>query len=153
MVKELWYLIKLLFSHISNELEIVKLKHFPFSGFAYMMWCGKLITKTDNPIDKYDYNHENIHLQQAQLVGSWWKYYLTYLWEWIKGNPFRKSSYYMIPFELEAYMNDCYLDYKVDEDSWCLYDKDNRNSWYKMYWYTYVLYPNYKVRNGIDVLD
>lgn len=112
MIKELWYLIKLLFSPISDKLELVQLKHFPFKGYLFMMWCGKMIYRDD----VLDYlrtqkglrsiRHETIHLMQARDTGSWIKFYLIYLWEWIKGNPLihpAQSAYYMIPFEVQAY--------------------------------------------------
>ena len=44
MIKELWYLIKLLFSPLSDQIDVVQMKHFPFKGYLAMSWCGKIIT-------------------------------------------------------------------------------------------------------------
>lgn len=131
MIKELIYLIKLLFTKQSDELEVIKMKHFPFPGFGAMSWCGKIITKY-NYVDDIMKNHERIHLEQALQFKSWISYYITYLWYWIKGNPFLKSSYYTIPFEIEAYGNEKNFNYKASKDSWKKYIINNRNEHYKL---------------------
>ena len=123
MFKELWYLIKLLFSDVSNQkAEVVKMKYFPFQGYSAMSWCGKVITRKDKVSDKI-INHERIHLEQAiekaklEKTSTWFTYYLQYLKYWIKGNPIiapATSSYYTIPFEMEAYDNE----HKVTANSW-----------------------------------
>lgn len=118
---ELITLIKMLFKEkpLSYEKpELMMMKHYPFKGYRFMMWCGKMIYREDNSenIDKYmqtekgkiSMQHETIHLIQAQThaKNSWFKYYLKYVWEWIKGNPIRhpgESAYYTIPYEVEAY--------------------------------------------------
>ena len=97
MIKELWTLAKMLFVSRPSEIEEVKLmgmNHFPFKGYAYIMWCGKMIYRNDRYdtrrkewiTKKYNVskNHETIHLMQAKMCGSWAKYYLRYLWEWLK---------------------------------------------------------------------
>ena len=110
--KELWQIIKLLFTSKPkdfNELEILKMNNFPFTGYLAMTWCGKLITRYPEKIDKQTITHETIHLKQAQNYGSWIAFYATYLLEWIKGNPIispMQSAYYTIPFEVEAYANE-----------------------------------------------
>ena len=49
---------------------------------------------------------------QAKDKGSWWKFYLSYFWEWIKhGMFFANSSYYAIKYEIEAYAKQYDLDY------------------------------------------
>lgn len=143
MLKELWYLIKLLFSPLQNyKSEIVQLKHFPFQGYLAMSWCGKIITRKPYKISEIDINHERIHLEQALHMGSWINYYWKYLIQWIKGNPIiapASSAYYTIPFEMEAYANQHKLNYEVTKDSWKKYDikdrkrtyKDNRDNWYE----------------------
>lgn len=105
MIKELIYLIKLLFTKVSNSLEIVRLKHFPFKNYVAMMWCGKLITR-ESEIPYVVKNHELIHLKQAQAKGSWFKYYLSYIWEYIKHLPFPDIAYFTNPYEMEAYANE-----------------------------------------------
>lgn len=142
MIKELWYLIKALFNPLTDQIEVVKMKYFPFPGYSAMSWCGKVITKRDNISDK-TINHERIHLEQALQIAkqentnTWLTYYWQYFKYWIKGNPFSGSSYYTIPFEMEAYGNEHDFDYKVTKDSWKKYEikdrkqtyKDNRYNW------------------------
>lgn len=116
-LKELWTLIKLLFTKTPksyNELEVVKMNYFPFKGFFAMSWCGKLITRTPEKVDQIDITHETIHLKQAQQYSNWFTFYLRYLWEWIKGNPITApsiSAYYTIPFEVEAFANEKNAEY------------------------------------------
>lgn len=105
MIKELLYLIKLLFTPLTTELEVVTMKHFPFKGYKAMSWCGKIITR-EYVIDKITMNHERIHLEQALRYGSWIKYYLAYLWEWIR------YGYSNNKFEIEAYTNQYNFNYK-----------------------------------------
>lgn len=147
--KELWWMVKVLFSGDPNEVNELQLKetaNFPFEGYSYMMWCGYMVYR-DSKADyikeyinsekfKKSYNHENIHLCQAQVKGSWWKYYLTYLWEWIKGGPIMNpasSAYYTIPFEMEAYGNEHDFTYcdNYDGSNLYKYDIDHRKSTYK----------------------
>lgn len=109
-----------------NGLEIVEMKHFPFKGYLAMSWCGRLITKSPQSIDEYTLNHETIHLKQAQRYRFWICYYIVYLWEWLKGNPFAKprgSAYYTIPFEVEAYANEGNLSYVGNYDKRRLKEK------------------------------
>lgn len=142
MFKELWYLIKLLFSNpASQKVEIVQMKHFPFQGYLAMSWCGKIITrKPEKTKDSVILNHERIHLEQALKLlenskqKTWLKFYWEYIKEWIKGNPLiapSSSAYYTIPFEMEAYGNEHNFDYKVTENSWRWYIINNRKDTYK----------------------
>lgn len=114
--KEIWTFVRLLFTRINTDkVEPLAMKHFPFSGYAYIMWCGKIIYREDkkylaNP-SAVDMNHENIHLEQAKDKGTWAKYYLSYLWHWVKNNPFSSSAYYLIPEEVEAYAKENDLSY------------------------------------------
>ena len=146
MFKELWYLIKLLFSDITNQkAEIVKMKYFPFQGYSAMSWCGKVITRKDNVSDKI-LNHERIHLEQAlelaklEKTSTWLTYYWQYLKYWIKGDPFSESAYYTIPFEMEAYGNEDNFDYKVTANSWKKYEIENRKEIYNKYRYDWRNY-------------
>lgn len=122
MLKELWILIKMLFDSNPCDIDNISLmgmNHFPFSGYKYMMWCGKMIYRNDTlekrqkewktKSFKVSKNHETIHLNQAKRSGSWIKYYWQYLIEWLKGNPIiypASSAYYTNPFEMEAYANE-----------------------------------------------
>lgn len=111
-MKELWQLIKMLFSSKPGDFDtprLLSMKHYPFKGYRFMMWCGRMIYRIENKenIEKYmqtyagkeSMTHETIHLRQAQAVGSWVKYYWRYFVEWIKGNPIchpASSAYYTI---------------------------------------------------------
>ena len=122
MVRELCILIKLLFKTkpIDNSnLELVEMKYFPFKGYKYLMWCGKMIYRKDNEEKikkefntisfKESLNHETIHLNQAKKAGSWIKYYWQYFIEWLKGGIIIapvSAAYYTNPFEMEAYANE-----------------------------------------------
>ena len=151
MFKELWILVKLLFGKKPTEIENVSLmgmKHFPFKGYKYLMWCGKMIYRDDMydrrqkewATDAYQIskNHEQIHLAQAKMCGSWVKYYWLYFIEWLKGNPIinpASSAYYTIPFEMEAYANEKVLNYAKLYDGGNLkkYDIKNRKSTFRRY--------------------
>lgn len=116
MIKELWTLVKMLFGtrpsdHVCNGMGIVEMKHFPFKGYKAMAWCGNIIHRIGtSEVDDVTMNHEKIHLMQAVLCNdSWVKYYLVYVWEWLRGNPFiapASSAYMTIPQEMEAYANE-----------------------------------------------
>lgn len=121
-VMELVELIRMLFASRPSDFsepQLLEMEHYPFKGYMYMMWCGRMIYRADNR-DKIlsqtgttdfqrSMTHETIHLRQAQMCGSWVKYYWRYGIEWIKGNPIRhpsSSAYYTIPYEMEAYANE-----------------------------------------------
>lgn len=110
-----------------NEMKIIVMKHFPFKGFTAMSWCGKIIVRNKQNVDDALINHETIHLKQAQTRGSWIRYYLSYLKEWIKGNPFKRpyiSAYYTNPYEMEAYANEGDKNYTAE------YNKTNIDKYY-----------------------
>ena len=139
MIKELWFLIKTLFSPLSDQVEVVQMKYFPFKGYSAMSWCGKIITRKDK-VNKTIINHERLHLEQAlQLAkqeksSSWLTYYWQYLKYWIKGNPLiapASSAYYTIPFEMEAYGNEDDYNYHPVNNSWKLYELEDRKETYK----------------------
>ena len=118
---ELIELIKMLFKSKPSDFSepvLYEMKHYPFSGYKYMMWCGRMIyrsSKKDKIMSeigterfKTSKRHESFHLMQAKIHGknSWIRYYWKYFCEWIKGNPIinpSSSAYYTIPFEVEAY--------------------------------------------------
>lgn len=124
MLKELLVLIKMLFNSkpsdfVGKELEIVRMNHFPFKGYKWLMWCGRMIYRSDNKeqirnekrTKKFAVrkNHEKIHLMQASHCGdSWILYYLSYLWKWLKQGVISSMSanYYINPYEVEAYANE-----------------------------------------------
>ena len=149
MIKELWMLVGLMFKTSPMEKEKVSLlgmKHIPFKGYKYLMWCGHMIYRDDmydrrqkewaTDIFKIDTNHEQIHLMQAKVCGSWMKYYWLYLKEWVKGNPITNpasSAYYTSKFESEAYANETDLDYckRYDGENLSKYIFKNRKDLYK----------------------
>ena len=120
MIKELFKLIGLLFQSnpvdvIYSDLEVVEMKHFPFKGYKAMSWCGKIIHRVGtSKVDNITMNHEKIHVMQAFSCGdSWWKYYLLYIWEWLRCgfmSPL-SANYYVSKFESEAYANEADFDY------------------------------------------
>ena len=87
------------------------------SAFSAITWKGTIycitqssveaINKTDG-IDSVLENHETIHVRQAESTkDSWFRFYLEYIWEWIKNLPLIFGGwfmpYYFMPMELEAY--------------------------------------------------
>ena len=133
MIKELWILIKMLFGPRKpkdiEKVSLMGMDHFPFRGYKYLMWCGKMIYRNDMydrrqkewPTDSFQIsqNHEQIHLMQAKVAGSWLKYYWRYFCEWLKGNPIiapASSAYYTIPYEVEAYANEEKPEYAKNYD-------------------------------------
>ena len=111
--KEIRILGKMLFTKpiLSDKVYIIRMDHFPFKGYSAMSWCGYNVMRNDydDPIAATTLKHEQIHLQQGVREGSWIKFYLKYVWEWIKGNPLiapATSAYHTIPYEVEAYAND-----------------------------------------------
>lgn len=120
MLKELWILIKMLFTtspsdYVYRDLEVVEMKHFPFKGFKAMVWCGKIIhRKGSSEVGAVTMNHEKIHVAQAMLCNdNWVRYYLAYLWEWLRRGFLAPmtANYYVSKFESEAYANEGNFDY------------------------------------------
>ena len=57
-MKELWQLIKMLFSSKPGDFdtpELLPMKHYPFKRYRFMMWCGRMIYRAENKenIDRY----------------------------------------------------------------------------------------------------
>lgn len=146
MLKELWTLIKLLFksrpSEIrSDDLEIIVMKNFPFSGYRYMSWCGKIITKEEKEkvierfltteAGKYSKIHEYGHAVQAisEHGDNWIRYYASYYWHWLLENPIispATSAYYTNRYEVEAYAQERNPDY------WKKYTRKNLRGKYTL---------------------
>ena len=124
MIKELWILIKMLFTEkpsdmlLRDDLEVVLMNHFPFKKFRYMMWCGKCICRPDKQAaivrfmsmiaGKEACTHEHGHGIQAESGhgNNSILYYLSYYWHWFKHNPFvypSSACYYLNRYEVEAY--------------------------------------------------
>lgn len=147
--KEIFTLAKLLFvsrPKDKDSLELMQMRHFPSRGYLFLMWCGKMVYRADNAdyvratfgteAFRQSMTHETIHLLQAQRHGSWVAFYLRYVWEWVKGNPFTApsiSAYYTSPYEMEAYGNEYDRAYAENYDGSHLrhYDIKHRKATYR----------------------
>lgn len=135
MIRELWLLIKMLFASKPSDilkmehLEIVVMRNFPFSGYRYMMWCGKIVTRSEKKAvierfmttaaGKRSEMHEYGHALQAESEhgDNWLRYYINYYWHWLRGNPLvhpGRSAYYTNRYEIEAYGNEHRPEYWVN---------------------------------------
>lgn len=66
---------------------------------------------------KFMVNHERIHIIQAESFKlRYFTFYIVYVWYWVvnlfKYGAKNNIAYYNIPFEREAYDNECNFDYK-----------------------------------------
>ena len=123
---ETWYLAKTLFSKMPKDnehLEVVQMKFYPWPGYGAMSWAGKLITREDpKNISEWTKKHEEIHLQQAHMMGkTWFSFYLKYLGEYLANLFFTwtgfSGSYYLISVEKQAYGNQARSEYKVTKEN------------------------------------
>ena len=136
-IKEFFTLVKMLFKLINkNDAVTVKMmEHFPFKGYSAMMWCGTIIVREEYAqfVDSLCLNHERIHLEQAKIKGSWIRYYIAYLWNWAKHNPFAPSSYYLNKYEGEAYANEHKDSYFMNYDGRNLDKYDLGRKYWRLY--------------------
>ena len=136
MLKELWILVKLLFAtrpsdYLFRDLEVITMQHFPFKGKRFMSWCGKIVAREEKTpiIERFlqtfagakAKNHEGGHVVQAITChgDNWARYYLDYLWHWIKHCPWVSpghAAYYLNRYECECY---------AKEDDFTYFDLDN----------------------------
>ena len=81
-------------------------------GYEGLTFFGKILTPTQEDADRMNNgfstlkNHEMIHLRQAQSCGdSWTRFYLLYIWYWLKALPanrkMKHGAYLLNPFEME----------------------------------------------------
>jgi len=89
--------------------------------FGYILTSGDQIA--DHLNSRFDSlkNHEMIHLRQAQNThNSWMCFYARYLWySLLAARYFRKlnnASYYLNPFEMEAYLHQNDMSYLIGLD-------------------------------------
>ena len=84
------------------------------SGYDALTFFGTILTHSQQEADhmnrRFDElkNHEMIHLKQAISTGdTWWRFYCLYLRYYLQGHRARKkyanASYWLNPFEIEAY--------------------------------------------------
>ena len=83
-------------------------------NYDAMMFFGFILAHTKEEADRINKyggslkRHETIHLRQAQSThNSWLCYYTLYIWyslrAWPQNRYMRNASYYLNPFEMEAY--------------------------------------------------
>ena len=122
---------------VGKDLEVVEFKHFPFKGYKAMSWCGRIIHREgSSQVNETTLNHEKIHLMQAMMCNdSWIRYYLSYLWEWLKcGFLAPLSANYMTSkYESEAYANEEDFEYcnNYDGSNLLKYTLKDRKKLYK----------------------
>ena len=126
-----------------EKLPIIQMKHFPFKWYSAMMWCCKLIDNERDNVNITDkiMNHEMIHYQQICSIGSNIRYYLTYIWEWIKCGMIGNAAYYLNPLEIEAYVNELNPNYKTYKGKYKLYKTENGRKLYcehRREWKTFI---------------
>lgn len=146
MFKELFILISLLFKSkpsgiLGKDLEIITMKHFPFKGYRYMSWCGKVVTRSEKEgvikrflttrPGKVSQTHEYGHAVQAESEhgDNWFRYYLSYFWNWLMENPFSNpssSAYFTNRYEVEAYAKE------EDANYWANYNRSNLRGKYSI---------------------
>ena len=105
-------------------------------GYEGLTFFGHILAPTQELADRFNgsadralKNHEMIHLRQAQSCGdSWLRFYLLYIWYWLKGlrmnRKMKHAAYLLNPFEMEAYSRMDDLDYlKGPATEWRRYAK------------------------------
>ena len=105
-------------------------------GYEGLTFFGQILAPTQELADRFNgsadralKNHEMIHLRQAQSCGdSWLRFYLLYIWYWLKGlrmnRQMKHAAYLLNPFEMEAYARMDDLDYlKGPATEWRRYAK------------------------------
>ena len=114
-------------------------------GYEGLTFFGQILTPTQELADRFNAgldemkNHEMIHLRQAQSCGdSWLRFYLLYIWYWIKGlrmnRKMKHAAYLLNPFEMEAYARMHDLDYlKAPATEWRRYAKMKLKDRLKLY--------------------
>ena len=108
-------------------------------GYEGLTFFGTILTPTQTDADQFNKgfsemkNHEMIHLRQAQSCGdSWMRFYLLYIWYWLKALPanrkMKHGAYLLNPFEMEAYARMHDLDYlKGEATEWRRFAKMKLN--------------------------
>ena len=97
-----------------TDMPAVKNTFWLRKGYEGLTFFGTILTPTQQDADDFNgaysvmKNHEMIHLRQAQACGdSWLRFYLLYIWYWLKGLRMSRrmphAAYLLNPFEMEAY--------------------------------------------------
>lgn len=141
LIKEYITLISAIFKNTpKTPLKHIEMKYVLWPGYKLLTWAGLMISRPGTIISGIDKNHEDIHRQQALVLGSYWKFYLLYLWEYLC-NLFIlwnfSGAYDCISYEIQAHGRQHKLDYKVTLENMKLYRiknkrkiwKENKNNW------------------------
>jgi len=136
LIKEYITLISALFTNTPDKpLKHVEMKYVLWPGYKLLCWAGLLIHRPGTIISGIDENHEDIHRQQAQILGSYWKFYGRYLLEYL-GNFFIlwsfDAAYDLISFEIQACGRENKMGYKVSPENMKLYKfsgREKRKLW------------------------
>lgn len=151
-IKETWTLGKMLFTSKPSDfekLEMMPMKCYPFKGNKYLTWCGRCVYRENTSaavITPVAENHENIHLDQAKYCGTWVKFYLRYLWSWMKISPFfQRVGYYTNKYETEAYAKEEDLDYRMTRAHNAVdkFDQENKREIWKQCHKSSYVYKGY----------
>ena len=121
-------------------------------GYEGLTFFGQILAPTQELADRFNAglnelkNHEMIHLRQAQSCGdSWLRFYLLYIWYWLKikmaklhsrNRPYcvKNAAYLLNPFEMEAYARMHDLNYlKGPATEWRRYAKMSLKDRIKIY--------------------
>ena len=95
--------------------------------FEGLTFFGQILTPSEETAKLFKVspamkNHEMIHLRQAQSCGdSWLRFYLLYIWYWLKALPanrkMKHGAYLLNPFEMEAYRHMNTLNYLANNEA------------------------------------
>ena len=115
-------------------------------GYEGLTFFGTILTPSQADADHFNSdfsamkNHEMIHLRQAQSCGdSWLRFYLLYIWYWLKALPanrqLKHGAYLLNPFEMEAYRHMNNLSYlsKGEATEWRQFAKMSIKERIKLY--------------------
>ena len=138
-IREFFILAGMLFHRVRTDgvLDPIVMRHFPFKGYEYMMWCDNLISRSKEFLmTKDEKQHEKIHLWQAMAnYEKWYQYYWHYYWEWtkvlFKSGFSVRAAYACNPFEVEAKGNECLSSFEVGTNTWKKYRIKHPRSIYK----------------------
>lgn len=156
-----WFFETLLFSEIvssSEETILLKIMDKVSFGKHFSWWCGYCIISPTTNLNKVFrekyYTRYDLRYKQSFEFGSWFKYYLVFLWQFICGKPWIswKGAYYTCPFIVES----LYFENKPESiyyiypyGRWKKFSiKDRQRAWKegKRYWKTWIR-QNYEQGN------
>lgn len=136
LIKEWATLISALFKNKPDQpLKQVEMKYVLWPGYVALCWCGLLITRPGYKLSDSTINHEDIHRQQALILGTYLKFYFLYVFEWLGSLLCTLSfsgAYETSRFECQAYGNQDNLGYKVTAENMKLYKfkaSDKKRLW------------------------